>query len=89
MTFYQPTAALLQALGFVAFSSPPGQQRYSRPSSCGHETIVLYQQDQELTLLEVVNGQLLYNFQGRVASEAELLVLFRQVNWAADVSSSD
>lgn len=88
MFYYHPPAALLQALGFVAFASPPQQQRYSRPSSCGHETIVLYE-DRELALLEVVNGQLLYNFQGRVASEAELLTLFRQVNWAADVSSSD
>ncbi|RPD47884.1 hypothetical protein DNI29_10630 [Hymenobacter sediminis] len=86
MSFYQPTAGLLHALGFVAFASPPRQQRYSRASACGQETIVLYD-DQELTLLEVVNGQMLYNFQGRVASEAEFRVLLRQVNWAAEPSS--
>jgi hypothetical protein len=44
---------------------------------------VLYD-DAEMTLLEVVNGQMLYSFQGRVASEAEWRVLLRQVNWAAE-----
>ncbi|GGG57505.1 hypothetical protein [Hymenobacter glacieicola] len=82
---YQPTAELLRALGFVVFASPPGQLRYSRNSACGQETIVVYE-DGELTLLEVVNGQMLYNFQGRVASEAEFRVLLRQVNWAAELS---
>lgn len=82
---YQPTAELLQAFGFTRFASPPGQARYSRPSACGQETIVLYDDD-ELTLLEAVNGQLLYSFQGRVASEAEFRVLLRQVNWPAEAS---
>jgi hypothetical protein len=81
---YQPSAELLLAFGFVAHRSPPGQVRYSRPSACGQETLVLYS-DGELTLLESVNGQLLYCFQGRVASEAELRVLLRQVNWPAEV----
>ncbi|MBX0289090.1 hypothetical protein K3G63_01495 [Hymenobacter sp. HSC-4F20] len=85
---YQPSAELLRTFGFVAFASPPQQQRYSRPSACGQETVVVYH-DAELTLLEVVNGQMLYNFQGKVASEAEFRVLLRQVNWAAELSSSD
>ncbi|RSK29802.1 hypothetical protein [Hymenobacter metallilatus] len=83
-SFYQPEAPLLQAFGFTQFASPAGQVRYSRPSECGQETIVLYT-DGELTLLEAVNGQLLYCFQGRLASEAELRVLLRQVNWPAEV----
>ncbi|MCC2548212.1 hypothetical protein LJY25_17310 [Hymenobacter sp. BT175] len=81
---YQPSAELLQAFGFTRFSSPPRQARFSRPSACGQETIVLYDDD-ELTLLEAVEGQLLYCFQGRVASEAEFRVLLRQVNWPAEV----
>jgi hypothetical protein len=84
---YQPSAELLQAFGFARFASPPHQTRYSRPSECGQETMVLYA-DGELTLLESVNGQLLYSFQGRVASEAELRVLLRQVNWPAEVQTS-
>lgn len=80
---YQPTAELLQACGFTRFASPPGQVRYSRPSACGQETLVLYHDD-ELTLLEVVNGQMLYCFQGRLQSEAEFRVLLRQVNWPAE-----
>lgn len=86
-SFYQPSAELLQAFGFTRFSSPAGQTRYSRPSECGQETVVLYP-DEELTLLEAVNGQLLYCFQGRVASEAEFRVLLRQVNWPAEVQSA-
>lgn len=82
-TYYQPTAGLLQAFGFVRYTAPAGQARYSRPSACGQETIVLYD-DQEMTLLEAVNGQLLYSFQGRVASEDEFRVLLRQVNWPAE-----
>lgn len=85
--FYQPTAALLQAFGFLRFASPTGQARYSRVSECGQETVVLYP-DGELTLLEAVNGQILYCFQGRVASEAEFRVLLRQVNWPAEVQTS-
>ena len=81
--FYQPSAELLQALGFVQFRSPPRQMRYSRPSACGQETVVLYEDD-EITLLEVVDGQMLYSFQGRLASEAEFRVLLRQVNWSAE-----
>jgi hypothetical protein len=81
---YQPSAPLLHAWGFRSYAAPPRQARYSRPSACGQETIVLYN-DGELTLLEAVNGQLLYCFQGRVASEAELRVLLRQVNWPAEV----
>ncbi|AII53386.1 hypothetical protein [Hymenobacter sp. APR13] len=81
--FYQPTAELLLALGFTRFASPPRQARFSRPSACGLETIVLYD-DGELTLLENVDSQLLYSFQGRLASEAEFRVLLRQVNWAAE-----
>lgn len=81
--FYQPSAELLQALGFTRFASPPRQARFSRPSDCGLETIVLYD-DGELTLLEDVSSQLLYSFQGRLASEAEFRVLLRQVNWAAE-----
>jgi hypothetical protein len=80
---YQPSAELLLALGFTRFASPPRQARFSRPSACGLETIVLYD-DGELTLLENVNSQLLYSFQGRLASEAEFRVLLRQVNWATD-----
>ncbi|MFD2787907.1 hypothetical protein [Hymenobacter rubripertinctus] len=83
-SFFQPSAELLRAFGFTRFASPAGQARYSRSSEVGQETIVLYDDD-ELTLLESVNGQLLYCFQGRVASEAELRVLFRQVNWPAEV----
>ncbi|SHL02794.1 hypothetical protein [Hymenobacter psychrotolerans] len=83
-SFYQPSAELLHAFGFVRFASPPGQARYSRPSACGQETIVLYD-DGELSLLENVSSQLLYSFQGRLASEAELRVLLRQVNWPAEV----
>jgi hypothetical protein len=86
-SYYQPSAELLQALGFSSYSAPPRQTRYSRDSACGQETIVLYDDD-ELTLLEVVNGQMLYSFQGRVASEAEFRVLLRQVNWAAEPASS-
>ncbi|TGE29321.1 hypothetical protein [Hymenobacter metallicola] len=86
-SFYQPTAELLQAFGFTRYAAPPRQQRYSRPSERGQETLVLYS-DGELTLLETVDGQLLYNFQGRLASEAEFRVLLRQVNWPAEVSSS-
>ncbi|WP_303312539.1 hypothetical protein [Hymenobacter sp. BT730] len=86
-SYYQPSAELLQAFGFAAFSAPPRQKRYSRASACGQETIVLYE-DAELTLLEVVNGQMLYSFQGRVASEAEFRVLLRQVNWSAELPSS-
>jgi hypothetical protein len=81
--FYQPTAELLLALGFTRYASPPRQARFSRLSSCGLETIVLYD-DGELTLLENVDSQLLYSFQGRLASEAEFRVLLRQVNWAAE-----
>ena len=84
--FYQPSAELLQALGFTRFASPPRQARFSRPSDCGLETIVLYD-DGELTLLENVESQLLYSFQGRLASEAEFRVLLRQVNWPAEVTS--
>jgi len=84
---YQPSAELLLAFGFVPYRAPAGQVRYSRPSDCGQETIVLYD-DAELTLLEAVNGQMLYSFQGRVASEAEFRVLLRQVNWAAEPSLS-
>ncbi|GAB3827041.1 hypothetical protein [Hymenobacter jeollabukensis] len=80
---YQPNAALLLALGFEPYRSPAGQTRHSRPSACGQETMVLYD-DGELALLEAVNGQLLYSFQGRIASEAELRVLLRQVNWATE-----
>jgi len=83
-SFYQPSAELLQAFGFARYSSPPKQARYSRASACGQETIVLYDDD-ELTLLEAVNGQMLYCFQGRVASEAEFRVLLRQVNWPAEL----
>jgi len=86
-SFYQPSAELLQAFGFTRFSSPTGQTRYSRPSECGQETVVLYP-DGELTLLEAVNGQMLYCFQGRVASESEFRVLLRQVNWPAEVEST-
>ncbi len=85
-SFYQPSAELLLALGFTRYASPPRQARYSRPSACGVETIVLYD-DAELTLLEDVNGQLLYSFQGRLASEEEFRVLLRQVNWAAEVDA--
>ncbi|GAB3841184.1 hypothetical protein [Hymenobacter jeollabukensis] len=80
LPLYQPDAQLLATMGFTAYSSPPRQLRYSRPSACGQETIVLYE-DGELALLESVNGQLLYSFQGRLASEAELRVLLRQVDW--------
>ncbi|MDU0369184.1 hypothetical protein ACFPAF_02160 [Hymenobacter endophyticus] len=86
-SFYQPTAALLQAFGFSRFASPTGQTRYSRASECGQETVVFYP-DGEMTLLEAVNGQILYCFQGRVASEAEFRVLLRQVNWPAEVQSA-
>ena len=82
---YQPSAELLLAFGFAAHRSPPGQVRHSRPSACGQETMVLYS-DGEITLLETVEGQLLYSFQGRLASEAELRVLLRQVNWPAELS---
>ncbi|SHI89569.1 hypothetical protein SAMN02745146_1835 [Hymenobacter daecheongensis DSM 21074] len=81
---YQPSAELLHAFGFVRYAAPPRQARYSRPSACGQETIVLYDDD-ELTLLEAVEGRLLYSFQGRLASEAEFRVLLRQVNWPAEV----
>jgi hypothetical protein len=84
---YQPSAELLLACGFVRFSSPAGQMRYSRPSACGQETVVLYP-DGEMTLLEAVHSQLLYCFQGRLASEAEFRVLLRQVNWAAETVPS-
>jgi hypothetical protein len=80
---YQPPAELLQAFGFSRLSAPPRQARYSRPSACGHETIVLYDDD-ELQLFEAVDHQILYSFQGRVASEAEFRVLLRQVNWPAE-----
>ncbi|WP_400190431.1 hypothetical protein [Hymenobacter sp. B81] len=82
--YYQPSAELLLAFGFARFASPAGQTRFSRPSECGLETLVLYD-DGELTLLEAIDGQLLYSFQGRVASEAEFRVLLRQVNWPAEV----
>jgi hypothetical protein len=82
---YQPPAELLLAFGFVRFAAPAGQARYSRPSACGQETVVLYD-DAELTLLEDVEGRLLYSFQGRVESEAEFRVLLRQVNWPAELS---
>ncbi len=82
---YQPSPELLRAFGFVRFASPAGQVRYSRPSEVGQETMVLYD-DGELGLLEAVNSQILYCFQGRLASEAELRVLLRQVNWPAEVS---
>ena len=82
-SYFQPSAELLQACGFVQYSAPSGQARFSRPTDCGQETMVLYA-DGEMTLLEVVNGQMLYSFQGRVASEAEWRVLLRQVNWAAE-----
>ena len=85
--FYQPSAELLQAFGFAEFRSPPRQMRFSRPSACGQETIVLYDDD-ELALLEVVDGQMLYSFQGRLASEAEFRVLLRQVNWSAELPSA-
>ncbi|AIZ64199.1 hypothetical protein PK28_11825 [Hymenobacter sp. DG25B] len=86
-SYYQPSAELLQAFGFAPYSAPPRQARYSRASACGQETIVLYD-DAELTLLEVVNGQMLYSFQGRVASEAEFRILLRQVNWSAELMPS-
>ncbi|WP_019948312.1 hypothetical protein [Hymenobacter aerophilus] len=82
---YQPPAELLARFGFRSHVSPAGQVRYSRPSEVGQETVVLYA-DGEMTLLEAVNGQLLYCFQGRVASESELRVLLRQVNWPAEVA---
>ncbi|OUJ71390.1 hypothetical protein [Hymenobacter crusticola] len=82
---YQPSAELLLTFGFARYASPPGQTRYSRASDCGQETLIVYE-DAELTLLEVVQGQLLYSFQGRVASEAEFRVLLRQVNWSAEIS---
>ncbi|MBG8556420.1 hypothetical protein [Hymenobacter guriensis] len=82
-SFYQPAAELLSAWGFAPYAAPAGQRRFSRPSDCGQETLVLYD-DGEMTLLEAVQGQLLYSFQGRVASEAELRVLLRQVNWPAE-----
>ncbi|WP_055562606.1 hypothetical protein [Hymenobacter sp. AT01-02] len=85
-SFYQPSAELLRALGFAPYASPPGQVRFSRASACGQETIVLYH-DAEVSLLEVVNGQILYSFQGRLASEAEFRVLLRQVNWEASIPS--
>ncbi|GAB3226141.1 hypothetical protein GCM10027346_08140 [Hymenobacter seoulensis] len=84
---YQPSAELLQTFGFSRHNAPPGQIRFSRPTDCGQETIVLYPDD-ELTLLEAINGQMLYSFQGRVASEAEFRVLLRQVNWSAELPSS-
>ncbi|GAA3925925.1 hypothetical protein [Hymenobacter algoricola] len=84
---YQPSAELLHSFGFRPYAAPPRQQRYSRPSECGQETIVLYD-DGEMTLLEAVEGRLLYSFQGRVASEAELRVLLRQVNWPAEVAAA-
>ena len=83
---YQPSAALLLAFGFARHSAPPGQARFSRPSACGQETIVLYD-DGEIQRLEAVDHQLLYSFQGRLASEAEFRVLLRQVNWPAEISS--
>ncbi|MCB2408022.1 hypothetical protein [Hymenobacter lucidus] len=86
-SFYQPSAELLLAFGFSRFSAPPRQARYSRPSERGQETIVLYD-DGEITLLETVDTQLLYSFQGRVASEAEFRVLLRQVNWPAEVEGA-
>jgi hypothetical protein len=86
-SFYQPSAELLQAFGFTRYSAPPRQARFSRPSERGQETIVLYDDD-ELALLETVDGQLLYSFQGRLASEAEFRVLLRQVNWPAEVTSA-
>lgn len=81
---YQPPADLLRAFGFELYTAPPHEVRYSRPSACGFETLVLYD-DGELLLLEYVEGRLLYNFQGRVASEAEFRVLLRQVNWPAEL----
>lgn len=86
-SYYQPSAELLHAFGFVRHRSPTGQARYSRPSAVGQETIVLYD-DAELTLLESVDGQLLYSFQGRLASETEFRVLLRQVNWPAELPPS-
>jgi|GEM_PF-3494401 len=83
-SYYQPSAELLRTFGFLPYSAPPRQARYSRPSACGQETIVLYD-DAEITLLEDVEGRLLYSFQGRLASEAEFRVLLRQVNWPAEV----
>lgn len=80
---YQPDAAQLHGLGFARYAAPAGQARYSRPSACGHETVVLYD-DGALMLLETVNGQLLHCFQGRVASVGEWRVLLRQVNWPAE-----
>ncbi|GAA4012647.1 hypothetical protein GCM10022408_26730 [Hymenobacter fastidiosus] len=85
-SYYQPPDQLLRAFGFTKYSAPPKQARYSRPSACGQETVVLYD-DGELTLLEAVESQLLYSFQGRVASEAEFRVLLRQVNWPAEVAA--
>jgi len=86
-SFYSPSAELLLAFGFAHHASPPGQTRYSRASDCGQETVVIYA-DAELTLLEVINGQLLYSFHGRVASEAEFRVLLRQVNWSAEPAAT-
>lgn len=86
-SFYQPSVELLHAFGFVRFASPAGQTRYSRPSECGQETIVLYPDD-EITLLESVNGQMLYRFQGRLESEQELRVLLRQINWPTEILSA-
>jgi hypothetical protein len=80
---YQPPAALLRTWGFAPFSAPPQQVRYGRASERGQETVVLYE-DGALMLFETVDGQLLYSFQGRVASEAEFRVLLRQVNWPAE-----
>ena len=86
-SFYQPSAEVLQALGFTRYNAPAGQTRYSRPSDCGQETIVMYE-DAELSLLESVQDRLLYSFQGRVASEAEFRVLLRQVNWSTELPIS-
>ena len=87
VSYYQPSAELLRACGFTRYSAPAGQARYSRPSACGQETIVLYD-DAEMTLLEDVESRLLYSFQGRLASEAEFRVLLRQVNWPAETPPS-
>jgi hypothetical protein len=80
---YQPPAALLRTWDFAAFSAPPQQARYGRPSERGQETVVLYE-DGALMLFETVDGQLLYRFQGHVASEAEFRILLRQVDWTAE-----
>lgn len=86
MPSFQPSGELLYSFGFTRYSSPPKQVRYSRPSACGQETIILYE-DGELIMLEDVGSQLLYSFQGRLESEAEFRVLLRQINWPAELAS--